>query len=114
MVKVSPVGGVQANSYVLLPGVEATTFASVNVVESTVAPEEFLMTTSALVISDAPNGSLTVKRTNAGCPAGVVVTGEPPGNAAPKMPRELTVMPVAVANCTCDGRVLLSYRTLNE
>src|SRR5437763_1863017 len=43
------------------------------------APGEFLMTTSALVMSDAPNGSLIVKRTYAGCPAGVAVIGEPPG-----------------------------------
>src|SRR4051812_12018956 len=78
-VKVSPKGGVQESSYVLLLAVEATTLASVNVVDSTVPPEEFLMTTSALVMSDAPNGSLTVKRTNAGCPAGVEVIGEPPG-----------------------------------
>src|SRR5262245_25109183 len=83
MVNVSPTGGVQGSSYVLLPGVEATTLAFVNVVESTVAPAEFLMTTSALVMSAAPNGSLTVKRTNAGCPAGVVVSGEPRGNGAP-------------------------------
>src|SRR5262245_31001806 len=83
MVKVSPAGGVQASSYVLLPAVEATTLASVNVVESTVAPDEFLMTTSALVMSAAPNGSLSVKRTNAGWPAGVVVSGEPPGNGDP-------------------------------
>ena len=51
----------------------------VNVVVSTGLPEEFLMTTSALVMSAAPNGSLTVKRTNVCCPAGVVVIGEPPG-----------------------------------
>src|SRR4029450_7456595 len=81
MVKESPMGGVQANRYGLLPGVEATTLVSVNVVESTVPPEEFLITTSALVLSAAPNGSLTVKRTNAGWPAGVVVIGEPPGKA---------------------------------
>ena len=33
----------------------------------------------ALVMSEAPNGSLTVKRTNACCPAGVVVIGDRPG-----------------------------------
>src|SRR5262245_13489949 len=80
--KLSPVGGVQASSYVLLPAVEATTLLSVNVVERTVPPEEFLITTLALVMSDAPNGSLTVKRTNAGSPAGVVVIGVPPGKGA--------------------------------
>jgi hypothetical protein len=67
----------------LLPVVEATTFASVSIVESTVAPEEFVMTRSALVMSAAPNGSLTVKRTNASSPAGVVVSGEPVGKGDP-------------------------------
>jgi len=76
MVKVSATGGVHLYSYVLLPAVEATRPAvSVNVVETTVPPEEFLMTRSALVMSEAPNGSLTVKRTNAGWPATVVVKG---------------------------------------
>ena len=81
-VNVSADIGVHANSYVLLPAVEATTLASVNVVETTVPPEEFLMTRSALVMSAAPNGSVTVKRTNAGSPAAVVVKGVPAGNGA--------------------------------
>src|SRR5262245_61353783 len=114
MVKVSPRGGVQASSYVLLLAVEATTLVSVSVVESTVAPEEFLMTTSAPVMSAEPNGSLTVKRTNAGCPAGVVVSGAPKGKGAAKTARESTEMPVAVATSNFDGKVLLSYRTLKE
>ena len=61
----------------------ATTFALVSVVETTVPPAEFLMTRSALVISEAPNGSVTVKRTYAATPAGVVLSGVPPGNGAP-------------------------------
>jgi hypothetical protein len=90
----------------LLSTVEATVLVSV--VENTVPPCEFWITTSALVISAAPNGSLTVNRTNAGCPASVVAIGDPPGNAAPKTPKELTVMPVAVANSICEGNDLLS------
>src|SRR4030095_15013506 len=98
----------QTNSYVLLLAVEATTLASVNVVEITVPPEEFLMTRSALVMSAAPNGSLTVKRTNAGWPGAVVVSGVPAGNGAPYTPRAETSMNVGVSTCNCDGRVVLS------
>src|SRR6478735_2863083 len=82
-VNVSADIGVHAYSYVLLPAVEATTLALVNVVKTTVPPDEFLMTRSALVMSAAPNGSLTVKRTNAGLPATVVVNGVPVGNGDP-------------------------------
>jgi hypothetical protein len=82
-VNVSAAGGVHASSYVLLPAVEATTFASVSVTDATVAPSPFVMRRSALVTSDAPNGSATVRRTYAATPASIGATGDPPGNGVP-------------------------------